>query len=356
MGDRVDAQKGELQAGPQRPLERRGLHVMVRGEASVPTLEKLLAEVAPALHLNWVILELNGNFAFALHPECAGPGAMTKASARRLAALARQHHVELVPMYNCLGHQSWKAKAGVLLRAHPEFNEAPDLDASAEDFYCMSWCPNHPDLPALVSDLFDELLEAFEAKAFHVGMDEVFVLGECPRCKGTPNADLFAKAVHDLHAHLVGQRQVEMQMWGDRLLDASRLGYGTYEASANDTWPAIDMIPKDIVICDWRYTLALPDFPTLRFFQDKGFRVWPASWNDEAAVRRLIEVAREEEGPRMLGYLATTWWEINPLVEGLAADLTGVEKPADAPAAQEQRIAQTVATIELGAKLAYGGE
>ena len=109
-------------------------------------------------------------------------------------------------MYNCLGHQSWKAHAGALLRAHPEFNEAPDLDATAEDFYCMSWCPNHPDLPTVVFSLFDELIEAFEARAFHVGMDEVFVLGHCPRCQGKSKADLFAQAVGDPHAHLVGTR------------------------------------------------------------------------------------------------------------------------------------------------------
>ncbi len=357
-------QKAPLPEGTRLPpLPRRGVHVMGGGEAALPALERLVGEVAPALGLNWVILEIDGGFQYASHPECADASPMTRASARKLAALARQRQIELVPMYNCLGHQSWHADAGALLRAHPEFNEAPDLDANAEDFYCMSWCPNHPDLNKVVFGLFDELIDAFQAKAFHVGTDEVFVLGHCPRCKGTPNADLFAKAVNDLHDHLVGKRQVEMQMWGDRLLDGKQTGYGSWEASENDTWPAIDQVSKDIVMCDWHYGMDVPGFPSVRLFQDKGFRVWPAGWNDEAAIRRFVEVARKEAGPRMLGYLCTTWTDVTPVVEGLAAPPAASEKPAVSatPAAAEtreerrrQRFGRIVAGVRLGAGLARG--
>jgi len=345
------------------PFARRGIHVMGGGEASIPALGKLIGEIAPALGLNWVILEIDGGFQYASHPECADANPMTKASAQKLAALARQQRVELVPMYNCLGHQSWHADTGALLRAHPEFNEAPDLDPSAEDFYCMSWCPNHPDLPKVVFDLFDELIDAFQAKAFHVGMDEVFVLGRCPRCKGTPNADLFAKAVNDLHAHVVGKRQVEMQMWGDRLLDGKQTGYGSWEASENDTWQAIDKVSKDIVMCDWHYGMDNPDFPSVRFFQDKGFRVWPAGWNDEAAIRRFIEVARKESGPRMLGYLCTTWTRVERVVEALvakppeAAEAVGSAEAGETPKREErrrQRFGRIAAGVKLGAELARG--
>jgi hypothetical protein len=293
-----------------------------------------------------VILEVNGGFQYASHPECAEENPLTKADARKLATLAREKSIRLVPMYNCLGHQSWHEHTGVLLRAHPEFNEAPDLDATAEDFYCMSWCPNHPDINKLVFDLFDELLDAFEAKAFHVGMDEVFVLGHCPRCKGTPNHKLFAKAVNDYHAHLVERRGVEMQMWGDRLLDGEKTGYGSWEASTNDTWPAVDLVPKDIVMCDWHYGRSNMDFPSIRFFQDKGFRVWLAGWNNEESIRRFIKVARKESGPLMLGYLCTTWTDVVAVVKGLAGE--PVESGRRGPG-------RVVAGVKLGAQLAMGG-
>jgi len=344
-------------AGSERPTEekpaaalpllpRRGIHVFAGGQDVLPALERLIGEIAPSLGLNWVILEVGGGFQYISHAECANPNPLTKADARKLAALARGKSIQLVPMYNCLGHQSWHADVGPLLRAHPEFNEAPDMDPTAEGFYCMSWCPRHPELKPFVFDLFDELLDAFEATAFHVGMDEVFILGQCSRCKGTPNATLFAEAVNDLHSYLVGKRKVEMQMWGDRLLDAAQTGYGEWEASANDTWPAVDMIPKDIVICDWHYGLDNPEFPSIRFFQDKGLRVWPAGWNREESIRRFIEVARKESGPLMLGYLCTTWVDTNQIVKGLAGET--VEET------RGRRRGNVVAGVKLGAELARG--
>jgi hypothetical protein len=313
----VGAAEGERSAA-DRPDERRGIHVMMGSKSAVPYAERLI-EVAADLKLNWIVLEVGSNFAYQSHPEVAEPDAMDAEDAHRLAKLARDKGIHLVPEYQCLGHQSWREHVGALLRAHPEFNEAPDLDPSAPGFYCMSWCPNHPDINALIFDLFDELIEAFEAEAFHVGMDEVFVLGHCERCKGTPNAELFAKAVNDYHAHLVGGRGVEMQMWGDRLIEAEAMGYSDYDASMNDTWQAIDMIPKDIVICDWHYGMR-ENYPSVRYFQQKGFRVWPAGWNNEEAVRRLIEVSRKDATDKMVGYLATTWTSLEDVAIVLAAE------------------------------------
>jgi len=325
-------------------MERIGIHVMGGGKKTIASLERLVGEIAPSLGFNWVIVEVNGGFAYRSHPEAAEAEPMTAAEAGRLSKMAKDKGINLVPMYNCLGHQSWREKAGALLRAHPEFNEAPDLDATAKDFYCMSWCPNHPGVNPLVFDLFDELLEAFEAEAFHVGMDEVFVIGHCPRCKGKPNAELFAKAVNDYHTHLVGKRGVEMQMWGDRFLDGKATGYGLWEGSENDTQGAIDLVPKDIVMCDWHYEI-MEDFPSVRIFQEKGFRVWPGGWNKEQSIRRFVEVARREMTPKMLGYMATTWTDVNAVVAGLAGE------PLDP---KHKRLPDIVAGVRLGAQLAQG--
>jgi len=323
-------------------MERIGIHVMTHGRPSLAALERLVGEIAPSLGFNWVIAEVNGHFAYASHPEAAEADPITAEDAGRLAEAARHNGINLVPMYNCLGHQSWRDKPAALLRAHPEFNEAPELDATAEDFYCMSWCPNHPEVNSLVFDLFDELLDAFETNAFHVGMDEVFVIGECPRCRGTRNAELFAKAVNDYHQHLVGRRGVEMMMWGDRLLDAETMGYGRWESSANDTHQAIDAVSTDIVMCDWHYEI-MEDFPSVRFFQEKGFRVWPGGWNKEQSIREFIEVARREATPKMLGYMATTWTNVNQVVAGLAGESTDPKN---------ERLPDIVAGVRLGAELA----
>jgi hypothetical protein len=131
-------------------------------------------------------------------------------------------------------------------------------------------------------------------------------------------------------------------MWGDRLLDAETMGYGSWESSANETHQAIDSVPSDIVMCDWHYEI-MDEFPSVRFFQDKGFRVWPGGWNKPESIAKLIEVARRDATPKMLGYLATTWTDVDRLVAGLSGETMDDEK-----------MAAIVGGVKLGAELAQG--
>jgi len=139
-------------------------------------------------------------------------------------------------------------------------------------------------------------------------MDEVFLIGSehCPHCKGHDTGQLFAKATNDYHSHLHDERGVEMLMWGDRLLDDATTGYGKWEAADNKTHKAIDLIPEDIVICDWHYTLR-DSYPSIPLFLDKGFRVWPSGWKEVEATKALIDFSHLYRTGRMLGHLCTTW-------------------------------------------------
>jgi hypothetical protein len=263
--------------------------------------------------VNVVIAEVNYDYAYSSHPELRGGNPITTDRARALAKVCRKHAVRLVPQFQCLGHQSWREITFPLLTQYPQFDETPDQFPSNEGIYCRSWCPQHPEVTPIVFELFDELIDAFEADGLHVGMDEVFLIASehCPRCEGHDPAQLFAKAVNDYHAHLVGKREVEMLMWGDRLLDDATTGYGKWEAATNGTHPAIDLIPKDVIICDWHYTQR-DDYPSIPLFLQKGFRVWPAGWKDVPATEALIEFAQRHESEHMLGHLCTTWGQIEP--------------------------------------------
>jgi hypothetical protein len=97
-----------------------------------------------------------------------------------------------------------------------------------------------------------------------------------------------------------------MLMWADRLIDASRYDYGEWESSKNYTWPAVYMIPRDIVLCDWHYE-PRDSYPSVPMFLDKGFRVLPASWKDVDASRALIDYSQALKNPRMLGHLFSSW-------------------------------------------------
>jgi hypothetical protein len=163
-----------------------------------------------------------------------------------------------------------------------------------------------------VFDLVDEICEVFEADAFHAGMDEVFYIGEkqCPRCSGRDKAELFAGEVRTIRDHLA-VKGIKLWMWGDRLLDGKTTGLGEWEASFNNTFRAVDMIPKDVVICDWHYER--PD-QTPVYFAMKGLNVVTCPWRNPAnAILQVQDMIRfrnhstPEMKDRFMGMVQTIW-------------------------------------------------
>jgi len=276
--------------------------------------------------INVIVLEVDYNFYFKSHPELRrGTNPITRDGARRFAALCRKFKIRLIPEFQSLGHQSWKSETFPLLTVYPKFDLTPGAFPNNEGMYCREWDVLNPEVWRVVFELMDEIIDAFNADALHVGMDEVFLLGseQSPSTKGKDPAMLFAKAVNELHTHLVRKRRVEMLMWGDRLIDGNKLDLGEWEASKNGTAAAVDMIAKDIIICPWHYE-ARESYPSIPMFIEKGFRVLPAGWKNVEATTALIGFNRSNADPRLLGHMFTTWGVkrdellgFPPLIEGL---------------------------------------
>lgn len=297
-------------ATPNPPI--RGLNLMGPSAEDIPLAVRFIQEALPKEGVNVLVLQIDYNYQYTKRPEVANPNGLSKDDVKKLVAAAKQANVRLIPLINLLGHQSWAKNTGALLRAHPEFDETPGRYPDNEGIYCRSYCPLHPEVHGVVFDLMDELADAFEADAVHVGMDEVFLLGEddCPRCKGKNKAELFAGEVRTVYEHLAKSNR-KMWIWGDRFLDGEVTGIGKWEASIIQTAPAIHMVPKDIVICDWHYERALP---TTEHFALEGFPVLASPWRKpEVALRQLDTIrqvrthANEAIAGRMQGVLQTTW-------------------------------------------------
>jgi hypothetical protein len=281
------------------------------GYGSDRELEQLEQQL-PALArvgVNVIILEVDYGFRFRSHPELSlGEDPITEQGARRFARACRANGIRLIVELQCLGHQSWEEQTFPLLSVYPELDLTPDAFPGNDGLYCREWDPTNPRVYELVFPLMDELIDAFEVDAMHVGMDEVFLLGDAssPATVGKNPAELYAKAVNDIYQHVVVERGLEMLMWGDRLLDAERFSYGEWEAAANRTAPAVDMIPKDIIICDWHYRWRRR-YPSVDYFADKGFRVLPTSWKSTRAARALFVYSLSRANPKVLGHLFTRW-------------------------------------------------
>ncbi len=327
-----------LQKEKAEDIVWRGVHIRSPGADGVPLLKRSIVQSLAPMGVNVIILEVNYDFEFDSHPGLRGRNILTKKDARELTELCRQYGIRLIPLFNCLGHQSWAKNTFSLLEQYPEFDETPRIPDDNPDIYCRSWCPLHPQVNEIVFALMDDMIEAFDADAFHVGMDEVFLIGsdQCPRCRGKDPAELFAKAVNDYHRHLVKKHNLTMLMWGDRLLDDELMGYGKWEASQNETGPAIDLIPNDIIMCDWHYELR-DAYPSIPYFQEKGFRVWPSSWWKRDAALALLEYGQATDEGKVIGHLCTTW------VSGY--DLCAALLGEDAPRKPSERALQVVETL-----------
>ena len=304
----------------------RGFCIHAPKQEDLPLFHKFITEILPARGCNTLVLITRYRFRFKSHPEVSEPGGLTHEQAAEIASLCRKAGVRFIPKMNLLGHQSSVKGAGTqgLLRAHPEFEEAPDVEHKG----CRSLCPRHPDVKPILLDLVDEMIDAFEADAFHVGLDEVFEIGMCERCKGTPTAEIYADWVNALHEHIVGKRGIEMLMWGDRLINEEGTGYGEWQASRNDTWPAIDHVPKDIIICDWHYD-ELDDYPSVPMFLEKGFRMVVCPSADAAATKLLMDYAAAHRTDRLLGVLQTGWVDSGAIIRHLL-----VGRKTDTPGAK----------------------
>jgi len=315
------------EAPPTAAVPWYALHVI--NYSSDEALDGLVQQL-PALAergINCLILEVNYSFEFKSHPELrAGKQPITTAGAKRFLGACRASRIELVPQFQCLGHQSWTKNTGPLLKMYPEFDLTPGAYPANKGIYCREWDPTNPRVNKIVFALMDELIDAFDAKAFHVGMDEVFLLRD-EHAKNTRNrdpAEVFAQAVSDYHEHVVGKRGLMMLMWADRLIDGDQWNMGEWEASKVGTAAAVDKIPKDIILCPWHYELR-DAYESVPYFMDKGFRVLPASWKNVDASNALIEYSRDHErDDRLVGHIFTTWSGRNgklanwpPLVAGM---------------------------------------
>ena len=93
----------------------------------------LIVEGLAPLGFNVLVLEVDYGFQFKSHPELQ-TGGLDKEQARMLAKVCREHGIRLIPLMNCLGHQSWGAPAGrVAQEIPPVRRDALDSTRRQED-------------------------------------------------------------------------------------------------------------------------------------------------------------------------------------------------------------------------------
>ena len=307
----------------QQPIDKllpvRAFCIGAPRPASLQRFITFINEGLAANNINTLIVRVDFNYQFESHPELRDSIALSQQDVKQLVNACRQNSIQLIPQINLLGHQSWAGKVNNLLKVYPEFDETPHVQTpvdykwpNEDGLYCKSYCPLHPTVHTVVFDLVNEICDVFEATAFHAGMDEVFYIGsdKCPRCAGKDKAELFANEVNTIRNHLATKKR-KLWIWGDRLIDGKTTGIGEWEGSFNDTHQAIDLVSKDVIICDWHYDKAEQ---TAIYFADKGFSVITSTWRNPAVavaqtrdIIRLRQSAKPTMKKHFMGIMQTIW-------------------------------------------------
>ena len=314
-----------------------GFHTLVATREGVDSLIRLIHEGLAPRGFNTLIAEMR--FQFKCFPEYSS-GTIAAEDASRLADACESHGIRLIPLLPCLGHQS-DSPAGTplpLLREHPEFMETPEIDPNATwpEIYHHSWCASNDAIYDYIFPMMDEIAQATRCTAFHVGLDEVFDIAMCPRCRDKSPAELFARTVKILHDHLA-EKNLTMFMWGDRLLDSLSMGYQMWEGDRFGMHPALhmrDQVTRDIVICDWHYDLHSAGYPSVETFIREGFFVLPSVFHVAANATHFWTHALEAQyltrrygwAGQLGGVLFTNWTPLDDAyVQNLLLAMNGEE-------------------------------
>lgn len=131
---------------------------------------------------NILVWEWEDKLQYEVRPEIGAPGAFTVSQMQELTRYARQHHVEIVPLVQGLGHVPFILK-------HKHFRHLREIPASDWEF-----CPLNEGSYELLFELWTEAMAATPgSRFFHIGSDETYELGLGTACGCADHARVHGK-------------------------------------------------------------------------------------------------------------------------------------------------------------------
>ncbi len=300
----------------------RPLHLDLKG--IIPSGKKFLK------WLNW--FRTRGFDALVLEYDCrvpwevwkgAGSPLLTKNAVKRLVGYAERLGFEVIPLIQIHGHLEWilKNRRYGFLRENGNLNEL---------------CPCHAESFTRMSQWIDEVAELHpHAEKIHLGGDETWHLGSCPRCGKAMENDpaqrgrmgLFLDHAAALCRYAWEEKHLRPMLWDDMFCSAASL-------------PSPAAFPEETVFVHWKYGGEVTD--RLDLIRAAGFEVWGASaircawrghhWKALNPIgERLENIANWEKTG--LPVLHTTWgrpnnlWNLYGPWEALIPEFTAAGSP-----------------------------
>lgn len=279
----------------EKPLiSFRCTHLCIFPETEFDFLKKCIRSCAIA-KFSHIILEFWGMLKFDCMKELSWPFAYTKEKVRELVKEANALGVEIIPMFNHLGHAS---AAREIRGKHVVLDQNPRYEYLFES-YGWIWNIKRADVRKLLADVRNELMEVCgEGKYFHLGCDEAYAYGH-ETAKAHEMVEFLNGISKELNAK--GRRGI---IWHDMLLSNDEFK-GYCACSDKDVADIlINNIDKELIIADWQYSVHNETWTTSRKFKEKGFDVLCCPWNNVQNVDEAIDTVLSNG---LFGIIHTTW-------------------------------------------------
>lgn len=277
-------------------LEFRGVHVDLKHH--MERYDYLVEMVRRLAHfkINALVLELEDKFLYERHPDISAPLGLSADDLRSLVAVCREFNISLVPLVQGLGHVSYILK-------HPRYARLREKKDNFAEF-----CPQAPGAYKILFDLYEEVAAATRGtKYFHIGGDEAWLMGGCPRCaKAIAKSGKFALYQEwlDKCARKVKALGRVPMVWDDMLIKNAAGNWGE--------------LPKDLFYVRWNYhaDAAARDADKIRNYAATSLQVVLAAstQTDGPYVPMYHEHLANIDGygkaaaaGRLFGILTTTW-------------------------------------------------
>ena len=296
-GDSFRIPCGRVEEAPRMAF--RSVHLCLFPETSLRFIQKCIRACGVAKYSH-IVLEFWGMLKFDCMPELAWPFAHSKEDIRPLIAEAKALGMEIIPMFNHLGHASASRE---LYGKHVVLDQNPRMEYLFT-MHGWEWDFESEEVYDLLAHVRRELIELCgEGSYFHLGCDEAYSLGY-----GENRAEALCHYLNRIAAELreQGRRTI---IWGDMLLLRRDYVGESQKYSCNMEnkeiyRTLIEGLDKDIIIADWQYHLSCDIWKSSTALKEAGFEVICCPWDTQSNARSAIVNVQKQE---LMGIMHTTW-------------------------------------------------
>ena len=258
-----------------------------------------------------LVVEFRYNFKFKCLPKPMIAGkCIKKGVLKKLFKEANDLGLQIVPMFNSLGHASTYGEE------HGE-HALLDVDIKYQHLYSPNgWCFNvqNPKVIEILNAIRKELCEfvdqsKFEKKYYHLGFDEAYIY----RKQYLP-PEIVANFMKTLTDQVVADGYIPF-VWGDMFVNKEMIP--EYDASAGVFYCAECEHPYELlkglnektIICDWQYSVYKAPVVTTAHLKEKGYNVYGSAWGGKSwftpdNARAHVDMVKQGKSD---GIMMTTW-------------------------------------------------